>query len=81
MLHVVCLSSRPERLCAIADRFNLDQEIVLNNILYARAYTSDQQHELLDYAAAKFYEEPGVFKLVRLFLFLFVILLYKFKKM
>ena len=32
--------SRPDRLRSIADRFNLDQEAVLDNVLYARAYTS-----------------------------------------
>ena len=32
--------SRPDRLRDIADRFNLDQEAVLDNVLYARAYTS-----------------------------------------
>ncbi|KAL5018656.1 hypothetical protein ScPMuIL_004378 [Solemya velum] len=55
---------RPDRLRTIADRFNLDQEAVLDNVLYARAYTSEHQYELLDYVAAKFYEEPGVFKLL-----------------
>ncbi len=45
-------------------RFNLDQEAVLDNVLYARAYTSEQQAELLDLASAKFAEEPGVFKLL-----------------
>ncbi len=34
---------RPDRLRPIADRFNLDQEAVLDNVLYARAYTSEQQ--------------------------------------
>ena len=33
-------SSRPDRLRDIADRFNLDQNAVLDNVLYARAYTS-----------------------------------------
>lgn len=32
--------SRPERLKDIADRFNVDHEAVLDNVLYARAYTS-----------------------------------------
>ena len=32
--------SRPDRLRDIADRFNLDQDAVLDNVLYARAYTS-----------------------------------------
>ncbi|XP_049860169.1 meiotic recombination protein DMC1/LIM15 homolog isoform X2 [Schistocerca gregaria] len=55
---------RPDRLRPIADRFNLDQNAVLDNILYARAYTSEHQYELMDYVAAKFHEEPGVFKLL-----------------
>ncbi|XP_033743170.1 meiotic recombination protein DMC1/LIM15 homolog [Pecten maximus] len=55
---------RPDRLRAIADRFNLDESAVLDNVLYARAYTSEHQFELLDFVAAKFYEEPGVFKLL-----------------
>ncbi|XP_041363265.1 meiotic recombination protein DMC1/LIM15 homolog [Gigantopelta aegis] len=55
---------RPDRLRSIADRFNLDQNAVLDNVLYARAYTSEHQYELMDYVAAKFYEEPGVFKLL-----------------
>jgi hypothetical protein len=37
---------------------------VLDNVLYARAYTSEHQYELLDYVAAKFHEEAGVFKLL-----------------
>ena len=36
----VCIS-RPDRLRDIADRFNLDQDAVLDNVLYARAYTSN----------------------------------------
>ncbi|XP_014279298.1 meiotic recombination protein DMC1/LIM15 homolog [Halyomorpha halys] len=55
---------RPDRLRPICDRFNLDQNAVLDNILYARAYTSDQQMEILDYVAAKFHEEGGIFKLL-----------------
>ncbi|XP_065838426.1 meiotic recombination protein DMC1/LIM15 homolog [Oscarella lobularis] len=55
---------RPDRLRAIADRFNLDHTAVLDNVLYARAYTSEHQTELLDFVAAKFHEEPNVFKLL-----------------
>jgi len=36
----VCTFSRPDRLRDIADRFNLDQDAMLDNVLYARAYTS-----------------------------------------
>ncbi|CAG0887575.1 unnamed protein product [Darwinula stevensoni] len=55
---------RPDRLRAIADRFNLDQNAVLENVLYARAYTSEHQFQLLDFVAAKFHEEAGIFKLL-----------------
>jgi len=55
---------RPDRLRPIADRFNLDQEAVLDNVIYARAYTSEQQMEYLDMIAAKMNEEPNVFKLL-----------------
>ncbi|GMR42386.1 hypothetical protein PMAYCL1PPCAC_12581 [Pristionchus mayeri] len=55
---------RPDRLRPICDRFNMDQEAMLENVLYARAYTSDHQLELLDFVAAKFHEELGVFKLL-----------------
>ncbi|XP_069359077.1 meiotic recombination protein DMC1/LIM15 homolog isoform X2 [Maniola hyperantus] len=34
---------RPDRLRPIADRFNLQQNAVLDNVLYARAYTSEHQ--------------------------------------
>lgn len=55
---------RPDRLRPIAQRFNLDEEAVLENILYARAFTSDEQMEIMDHVAALFYQEPGVFKLL-----------------
>jgi len=55
---------RPERLKSIADRFNLDHEAMLNNVIFVRAYTSEHQFELLDGVAAKFHEEAGVFKLL-----------------
>ncbi|KAF0296748.1 Meiotic recombination protein DMC1/LIM15 [Amphibalanus amphitrite] len=55
---------RPDRLRPIADRFNLDQSAMLDNVLYARAYTSEHQYELMDMVAAKLHEEAGVFKLL-----------------
>jgi len=55
---------RPDRLKEIANRFDLEADSMLDNVLYARAYTSDHQLELLDYVAAKFHEEMGVFKLL-----------------
>ncbi|GJQ09172.1 hypothetical protein GpartN1_g963.t1 [Galdieria partita] len=48
---------RPERIVEIAERFELDPEEVLDNILVARAYTSEHQIELLVHIAAKMVEE------------------------
>uniref|UniRef100_A0A0A9WJ76 DNA repair protein RAD51 1 n=1 Tax=Lygus hesperus TaxID=30085 RepID=A0A0A9WJ76_LYGHE len=43
---------RPERIVAIAERFGLNPQAVLDNITYARAYNTDHQIELLSEAAA-----------------------------
>jgi len=42
---------RPERCLAIAERYELNGEDVLDNIAYARAYNSDHQFKLLSQAA------------------------------
>ncbi|RZC37470.1 meiotic recombination protein DMC1/LIM15 -like [Asbolus verrucosus] len=55
---------RPERIRHIAHRFELDEKSVLENILYARAYNSEHQYELLKNVGTKFHEEAGVFKLL-----------------
>jgi meiotic recombination protein DMC1 len=39
---------RPERIYAIAERFGLDPEITISNIMYARAYNSEHQLALLN---------------------------------
>eukprot|EP01036_Dinobryon_divergens_P025927 gene25927-34522_t len=43
---------RPQKLVAIAERFNMNPEEVLDNVVCARAHNSDQQLELLQDAAA-----------------------------
>mmetsp|Transcript_18753 Transcript_18753/g.40823 ORF Transcript_18753/g.40823 Transcript_18753/m.40823 type:complete len:343 (-) Transcript_18753:424-1452(-) len=43
---------RPERLQAIAERFNMDPIATLENVAYARAHNSEHQMELLKTAAA-----------------------------
>lgn len=43
---------RPERISQIARRFNVDPSDALDNIVYARAYNTDHQLELLTQAAA-----------------------------
>ncbi|KAJ1963281.1 Meiotic recombination protein dmc1 [Dispira parvispora] len=55
---------RPERIRAIATRYELDPELVLDNLIYARAYTSEHQMDLITMVAAKFAEEKGVYKLL-----------------
>ena len=40
MVFKISIYSRPDRLREIADRFNLDHTAMLDNVLYARAYTS-----------------------------------------
>lgn len=55
---------RPDRLKEIAERFGLDPDSVLENVIFARAYNSEHQMELLTLLAGKFAEEPGKFKLL-----------------
>ena len=43
---------RPVRLLAVAERFGLNGEEVLDNIAYARAYNADHQNALLTNASA-----------------------------
>lgn len=64
MISLTRIFSRPDRLRSIADRFNLDQNQVLENVLYARAYNSEHQFELLNAVSCKFHEEAGVYKLL-----------------
>lgn len=48
---------RPERIIKISERFGLDSEQVLSNIVYARVYTSEFQSSLITQAAAKMMED------------------------
>ncbi|XP_037949722.1 DNA repair protein RAD51 homolog 1 [Teleopsis dalmanni] len=47
---------RPERLAAIAERYNLVKEEVLDNVATARAYNTDHQTQLLTQVAAMMVE-------------------------
>jgi DNA repair protein RAD51 len=38
---------RPERLIPIANRYDLDSEKVLDNVIFARAHSTDEQNKLL----------------------------------
>ncbi|KAG0580661.1 hypothetical protein KC19_4G190400 [Ceratodon purpureus] len=53
---------RPDRLAPIAERFGLDYNAVLDNIVYARAYTHEHQYNLITGLACRMAEEP--FRLV-----------------
>lgn len=48
---------RPEKIVKIAERFDIDPEDALKNIVYARAYTTEYQANLITLAAAKMMEE------------------------
>ena len=48
---------RPERIAPIAERFGANPEQVLENITYARAFTHEQQMDLLVEAAARMAED------------------------
>eukprot|EP01127_Copromyxa_protea_P022822 TRINITY_DN837_c0_g1_i9.p1 TRINITY_DN837_c0_g1~~TRINITY_DN837_c0_g1_i9.p1 ORF type:complete len:228 (-),score=36.33 TRINITY_DN837_c0_g1_i9:462-1145(-) len=48
---------RPERIGPIADRYGLDRDEVLENIVYGRAYTHEHQDALVTAIAAKMVEE------------------------
>lgn len=53
---------RPERVAQIAERFEVDADAALENILYARAMNSEHQMELLNGLAREF--ASGEFKLL-----------------
>nr|BAA89533.1 LIM15/DMC1 homolog [Coprinopsis cinerea] len=48
---------RPDRIRAIADRFGVDGTMALENILYARAFNSEHQMELINECSARFAED------------------------
>lgn len=43
---------RPERLLAVAERYKMNSQAVLDNVAYARAYNTDHQTQLLIQASA-----------------------------
>ena len=53
---------RPERLVAVAQRYQLQESDVLDNVAYARAYNSDHQTQLLIQAAAMMAESRYVIR-------------------
>ncbi|TCD68109.1 Meiotic recombination protein dmc1 [Steccherinum ochraceum] len=48
---------RPDRIRAIADRFGVNGDMALENILYARAYNSEHQMELINECSIRFAED------------------------
>jgi DNA repair protein RAD51 len=52
---------RPVRLLAVAERYGLNGEEVLDNVAYARAYNADHQNALLTSASALMSESRCVF--------------------
>lgn len=66
----MAIYSRPQRIIEIADRYGLNGEEVLDNILLARAYTHEQQMDIITAAAAKIVEDESPYHLL-VFLFHF----------
>jgi DNA repair protein RAD51 len=56
---------RPVRLLAVAERYGLNGEEVLDNVAYARAYNADHQQQLLLTASALMAESRWVTSLTR----------------
>ncbi|KAF8640359.1 hypothetical protein AX17_000030 [Amanita inopinata Kibby_2008] len=48
---------RPERIKSIAERFDVDGNMALENILYARAFNSEHQMELINECSLRFAED------------------------
>ncbi|CUV07151.1 unnamed protein product [Cryptosporidium hominis] len=48
---------RPERIVKIAERFGVQGDVALDNIMYARAYTHEHLNQLISAAAGKMIEE------------------------
>ncbi|CAO3691462.1 unnamed protein product [Umbelopsis ramanniana] len=55
---------RPDRIRSIAEGYNIDPEMALENIVVARAYNSEHQMDLIIEIAARFAEERGIYKLL-----------------
>ena len=49
---------RPERIHAIAERFGLDPQQTMDNIMYARAYNSEHQMELINQLSLEIAADP-----------------------
>jgi len=54
---------RPDRIRAIADRFGVNGDMALENILYARAFNSEHQMELINECSIRFAEDKD-FRLI-----------------
>ncbi|KAI9254156.1 Rad51-domain-containing protein [Helicostylum pulchrum] len=55
---------RPDRIACIADRFGVDPDVVLDNIVVARAWNSDQQMDLIAELAGHFADQKGAYRLL-----------------
>lgn len=55
---------RPERLKGIAARFGLDPDEALDNVIFARAFNTEHQMDLITLLAARFAESPGEYRLL-----------------
>ena len=61
---LILIFSRPQRIAEIAQRYGLNGDEVLENILLARAYTHEQQMDIITAAAAKIVEDESPYHLL-----------------
>ena len=65
---LILIFSRPQRITEIAQRYGLNGDEVLENILLARAYTHEQQMDIITAAAAKIVEDESPYHLLVCFI-------------
>jgi len=56
---------RPDRIRSVADRYGVNGDMALENILYARAFNSEHQMELINECSQRFAEDKDFRLLVR----------------
>lgn len=55
---------RPSRLESVAERFEVDKEGVLNNVMYIRAFTHEHQMSIVDTIGALIMEDGDSYSLI-----------------
>lgn len=67
----ISMFSRPERIVPIAERFGIDPMMTLENIVYARAFSHEQQDGLITTIASKMVNDQFALLIIDSFMSLF----------